>query len=194
MVDRYNSFAELAANERRGIDYRIRVVDRGANFTILAPHGGTIEPGTSEIAERIAGTEFNLYSFEALRNGPHGDFHITSHRFDEPEALDLLQASWTAIAIHGRQDDGTETVWLGGLSDALRNAIGHSLRSQGFAAEPNRRLPGQSPKNICNRALSGEGVQLELPRSLRRRLVREADLMQSFSGAIQDVASPLLNP
>ncbi|SFD31279.1 Protein of unknown function [Tropicimonas isoalkanivorans] len=84
MTDRYNSFFELAANERLDIDYRIQVLDRGSETVILAPHGGWIEPDTSEIATAIAGSDISFYAFEALRIGPHGQFHITSHRFDEP--------------------------------------------------------------------------------------------------------------
>lgn len=45
-MDRYRSFDELAAKERLGIDYRIRVEDRGAQFVDMAPHGGWIEPAT----------------------------------------------------------------------------------------------------------------------------------------------------
>jgi phage replication-related protein YjqB (UPF0714/DUF867 family) len=45
-IDRYRSFDELAAKERLGIDYRIRVEDRGAQFVDMAPHGGWIEPAT----------------------------------------------------------------------------------------------------------------------------------------------------
>lgn len=69
MPDRYTSFVDLAANERPDIDYRIRVVDRGSEIGILAPHGGWIEPGTSEIAEAIAGSEFSFYVFESLGSG-----------------------------------------------------------------------------------------------------------------------------
>lgn len=37
-------------------------------ITCIAIHGGNIEPGTSELAEELAGNEFNLYKFECLRN------------------------------------------------------------------------------------------------------------------------------
>lgn len=128
MADRYRSFNDLAANHRRGVDYDIRVVDRGTQIVILAPHGGRIEPQTSQIAEAIARNHFSFYTFEALKNGSHGDFHITSHRFDEPSAIDLLSRSWTAVAIHGRRNDGTDRIWLGGRAETLRDEIGASLR------------------------------------------------------------------
>lgn len=186
MADRYKSFDELAANERLGIDYRIRALDRGSEAVILAPHGGWIEPKTSEIAEAIAGTDFSFYAFEALRNGPHGDFHVTSHRFNEPTAIDLVGKSSTSVAIHGRRDDGTDTVWLGGRATRLRDAVGTSLREVGFGTEINRRLPGLDKANICNRTRSRMGVQLELSLRLRTTLMTDARLLQSFCEAVQN--------
>lgn len=67
MADKFRTFKELAENRRLAIDYRIRVKDLGAPCGILAPHSGWIEPGTSEIAEAIAGTNLSLYAFEALK-------------------------------------------------------------------------------------------------------------------------------
>lgn len=190
MADRYSSFNDLAAKERIDIDYRIRAMDRGTEAVILAPHGGWIEPGTSEIAEAIAGTDLSFYAFEAQRNGPHGDFHITSHRFDEPKAVELVGASWTAVAIHGRRNEGADAVWLGGRAVGLRDAVGASLRDAGFEAELNERLPGMDRANICNRTRSGEGVQLELPRRLRSLLVTDANLLQSFCNAVRSSVLP----
>lgn len=191
MGDRYRNFDELAASERSGITYRIRVIDRGTSAVILAPHGGWIEPGTSEIAEAIAGTDFSFYAFEALKNGFHANLHITSHRFDEPQALELVGGAQTAVAIHGRRNQGNEAVWLGGRSFRLRDAIGASLQKAGFDAEPNERLLGLEPNNICNRTLTREGVQLELPRSMRRRLTTEPELLFAFCESVRDaLASP----
>lgn len=134
MVDRYKSFNEPAANERLDIDYRIRALDRGSEAVILVPHGGWIEPKTSETAYAIARTDLSFYTFEAIRIGTHGDFHITSHRFDEPTAVGLVGRSWTAVSIHLRRNDGTDMVWLSGHATHLRDA--------GFEAELNERLSG----------------------------------------------------
>ncbi|MEQ5826770.1 poly-gamma-glutamate hydrolase family protein [Sulfitobacter sp. NFXS29] len=185
MTDRFDNFADLSAEMTADLDYRIRAEDRGSAVVILAPHGGTIEPKTSLIAEAIAGSDYSYYLFEALNAGAHGDFHITSHRFDEPQALQLVAEATLAVAIHGRKDDGTETVWLGGRAEALRDAIGAALRDAGFDAAPNTTLPGVHETNICNRTRSGEGVQLELPRSLRRTLAEDADMLERFSLAVR---------
>ena len=155
MADRYPDFATLAAAHDHDRDYRITVQDRGTRVAILAPHGGTIEPETASIARAVAGDDLSFYLFEALRAGAHGDYHITSHRFDEPRALALVAGADTSIAIHGRKDDGSDTVWLGGRDETLRDAVGDALRAAGFGAALNTALPGVHPSNICNRTRSG---------------------------------------
>ncbi|WP_121061772.1 poly-gamma-glutamate hydrolase family protein [Chachezhania antarctica] len=186
MADRYQNFKDLAADMKPDVDYRIRSEDRGTNAVILAPHGGSIEPETAEIAAAIAGTDLSFYAFEALKPGAHGDFHITSHRFDEPVAIALVGTASTAVAIHGRKDDGSDAVWLGGRATDLRDAIGQSLRDAGFGAIPNKTLPGVHALNICNRTRSGKGVQLELPRALRRRLAEDKTALDDFCAAIRN--------
>ena len=191
MADRYLTFADLAANERLGIDYRIRVEDRGSPFVILAPHGGWIEPDTSKIAEEIAGTDLSFYAFEALKNGPHGGFHITSHRFDEPKAIDLVGRSRTAVAIHGRRDEGKEAVWLGGRATTL--AIRSALPCATPVSTPNpmRGFPASTQQISAIGRCPAEGVQLELPRSLRRRLASDAGIDAAFCDAVRNASSVL---
>ena len=99
MADRFQNFADLSAEMVAGVDYRIRAEDRGSAVVILAPHGGTIEPETGLIAKAIAGRDLSFYVFEALKPGAHGDFHITSHRFDEPQALALVGGAELILAV-----------------------------------------------------------------------------------------------
>lgn len=187
MSDKYSAYAALAAGEVRGTDFDIRVVDLGSRVAIIAPHGGLIEPGTSPIAETIAADTRSFYAFEGLRKRPHRALHITSSRFDEPSALALLAGAEVAVAIHGRVDeDDPDTIWVGGLALALRNAIIASLMAAGFRAEPAlTRLTGLAPANICNRGTSGQGVQLEIPWCVRQNLRADKAAMLTFCTAVR---------
>jgi len=76
MADKYASFQELARSEPRGV-YRVRSRPRRATIAVIAPHGGSIEPGTSEIALKIAGLDFSFYAFEGRRKQHNNCLHIT---------------------------------------------------------------------------------------------------------------------
>lgn len=189
MMDKYSNFAELAANERSGVDYRIRVENRGTPVVIIAPHGGRIEPGTMEIAATIAGGTLSFYAFEALRTaGKRGSLHITSARFDEPQALALVGGAQKAVAIHGRADDGDPlTVGVGGLDAALREEIVAALAAAGFetVVVTQGNLAGRDAANICNRGVTRAGVQLELSRTLRTQLTTEPVRLGAFCDAVR---------
>jgi len=187
-ADKYRSYGALAAGEREGIDYRTFFIERPSLVLICAPHGGTIEPGTSEIATSTAGDEYSLYRFEGLILGrPHTDLHIKSHLFNEPEALRLAAAADVVVTVHGRKDRvDKETVWLGGLDHRLRDAIAEDLRRAGFRAlTTGHGLAGEVPNNICNRGRRGAGVQVEIPKSLRDELRDDVQRFASFVKAIR---------
>src|SRR5215475_5685832 len=59
MSDKYANFAELARKEVAGVDYRILVRQATSSFAIVAPQGGGIEPGTSEIADAVAESDLS---------------------------------------------------------------------------------------------------------------------------------------
>ncbi|MGA9826472.1 MAG: poly-gamma-glutamate hydrolase family protein [Methylocystis sp.] len=185
MPDLYDSYADLAAGEAEGIHYRIRVIDRASPIAIVAPHGGRIEAGTSQTAALIAADVFSLYCFEGLVSGRR--LHITSARFDEPRALALVEASDIAIGVHGRADRGDHrTIWLGGLHESLRDAIGAALERVGFKTSTDHHMQGKAPGNICNRGRLRAGVQLELPMSLRNAFLNDAFARQAFGSAVRD--------
>lgn len=189
MGDRYASFAELSAKEKRGEAWEIRSAARDSAILLLAPHGGLIEPGTSQIARGIAADTRSFYCFEGLQKRPHGDLHIKSERFDEPAALALLAASEVAVAIHGRADrDDPSTILMGGRATLLRDTISARLAADGFGtAVAGGHLAGLSSANICNKAGSGAGVQLELPKTLRDLLLADPDHLQAFCEAVRSV-------
>ena len=169
-MDAYTNFAELKEAEREGADFRVYVQRReGTSIAVLAPHGGRIEPGTSEVAEKIAGDDLSLALFEGKKSAGNERLHITSTNFDEPRCVDLAQASDTVLAIHG---EGSEepVVFLGGRDIDLRGQIGDILRKTGYGVEvhENPGLQGMAMANICNRGRQGAGVQLELSLGLRK--------------------------
>lgn len=173
MADKYPNFAALAANERAGIDYQVRARRAGPAFAVIAPHGGGIEPGTSELADAIAGGDVSFYSFEGLKPSGNSDLHITSTRFDEPICLALLGHSSVAITLHGEHSDaGGAVVFIGGRDRDLGARIDGALTECGFEVrehdDPD--LQGTDKRNICNRGTSGAGVQLELSRAVRETL------------------------
>jgi phage replication-related protein YjqB (UPF0714/DUF867 family) len=173
MADTYPNFAALARSERSGIDYRVRVRRARPTFAIMAPHGGGIEPGTSEIADAIAAEKHSFHTLEGLKPSGNTVLHITSTRFDEPMCLTVLGHTAVVVTLHGEHsEDAGEIVFLGGRNRALGERIGAALRRQRFDVrkhdDPD--LQGLEETNICNRGTSGRGVQLELSNAVRRTM------------------------
>jgi phage replication-related protein YjqB (UPF0714/DUF867 family) len=175
VADTYRNFAELARHEKSGIDYNVLVRRARLEFAIVAPHGGGIEPGTTEIADAIAGAALSFYTFEGLKSKGNGVLHITSTRFDEPMCLALLGQSSVVLTLHGEhsEEDG-EGVFVGGLDEALGARIGTALTRKGFDVRKHRdpKLQGLEPNNLCNRGTSNAGVQLELSKAVRKTLFK----------------------
>ena len=59
MADKYPDFDTLSRHETAGVDYQILARRSRAGFAIVAPHGGGIEPGTSEIADAIGLADYS---------------------------------------------------------------------------------------------------------------------------------------
>jgi len=93
---------------------------------VIAPHGGAIEPGTSELCMTIAGYTMagavakddptpppgptplgggiparDYWMFEALVNAPRNELHVTSTHCDDPAALSIVGGSKYAVSLHG---------------------------------------------------------------------------------------------
>src|SRR5947209_3482359 len=157
MADRYASYSELAMHELEGRDFQVQLRKTDGILAVIAPHGGGIEPGTSEVADAIAANDFSFYAFEGIRAaGNRRHLHIKSTHFDEPRCVDLVKASQLAISIHGEASDG-QVVYLGGLAVITLVRLRESLNGRGFRSQPHEsaELQGRHPANICNRTLNG---------------------------------------
>jgi phage replication-related protein YjqB (UPF0714/DUF867 family) len=169
-MDVYRNFAELSEAESEGIDFRISAVKReGSRTVIVAPHGGAIEPGTSEVAKEVANNDLSLAIFEGIKRKGNKHLHITSTNFDEPRCVELVQKSDTVVAIHG-EGSFELSVFLGGRDDELGVQLKAVLERYGYAVKThgNPDLHALVAENICNRGRHGVGVQLELSSGLRQ--------------------------
>lgn len=169
MTDTYKNFAELSKHEGKILNksYKITAKDRKSDITCLAIHGGNIEPGTSELAEELAGDDFNLYKFEGLKPNNNATLHITSSNFDEPKADELVKSAKKIISIHGAKGDEPIT-YIGGLDEKLNEKVKNELEKSGFKVGiPRPGIDGKTPNNIVNRGLTKAGCQLEITRAQR---------------------------
>lgn len=132
---------------------------------------------------------YDYWMFEGLRKGStvpnaptNKELHVTSVNCDDPVARSLVAGSFNTVSVHGctwqdanpKRTDGPKPgedlkgVVLGGRNATLREAIGTNLKNAGFQIfSGGDQVNGDEPANICNRTLTGEGVQLELTRELR---------------------------
>jgi phage replication-related protein YjqB (UPF0714/DUF867 family) len=174
MLDKYDSFAALEAREIAGTDYSVRVVERyESGVLIVAPHGGKIEIGTSELATLIAGEDYSLFTFDGMKpSGCNRDLHITSHNFDHPGCVGLASRHSVVLGVHGCKGESSQ-VYVGGLDAELTALLTEQLVAAGFpATAKGHKYPGRNPLNICNRSARAQGAQLELTLDLRTPTTR----------------------
>ncbi len=188
--DIYPDFATLAATEGLGVDYSLTALNRGSSITVMAIHGGKIEKGTSELAREVAQADFNLYLFEGIKADHNFDLHITSRRFDEPQALALMARSGYGISMHGFTEISRPDAWIirvGGDSAAFRSAfIDAAARARlGVEIPPiEDRFPATEPDNIVNRT-SKAGLQLEMSAPLRKKILEDGAFRSQLARAVR---------
>ena len=184
LADSYTGFKDLAKVQLEGTDYRVHVRPKAdSSIAVIAPHGGSIEQYTSDIARAVAGADFNLYLFEGIRHaGNYAALHLTSHKFDEPRCLAMLSDCDHVIAIHGCDGDEQQAL-VGGNDEPLKAAMGQAIADLGVDTRMrDHKFPATDPRNICNRGRRGVGVQIEMTMALRLRGPRDA-----LSAAIRSV-------
>ena len=183
-MDKYQNFEELISQES---EYRIEVVDRASDVTIIAPHGGRIEPHTAETAALIAGDRYNLFCFHGLKQDDNYDLHITSHRFDHPRALEVVSKARFVISVHGCTDI-EPVAYLGGLDTELIDQICMELTTRRIENQCNfERFGGIHQHNICNRGLFKGGVQLELSRGIRDSEMACTKVVEAVQSALEQI-------
>ncbi len=196
-MDVYGKFAELKEVEREGVDYCVCVVRRKHSSTVvLAPHGGGIEPGTSEVSRKIAEDDLSLAIFEGKKSVGNARLHMTSTNFDEPRCLELIQATDSVVAIHG-EESKEPVIFLGGRDKKLGARLRAALERHGYKVKvhENPELQGMATANVCNRGRQGAGVQLELSFGLRETFFesltaegrkKPIDELAKFAGAVRE--------
>ena len=93
----------------------------------------------------------------------------------------LVHKSSTVITVHGctRQDS---ILFLGGLDTNLKGRIAAQLLKAGITVDPScLEYGGTHKNNICNRGLTGRGVQMECSRPLRDA----PDTWSTIAGAVR---------
>lgn len=171
MTEPYRDFSDLVLHCVQGRDYRFVIRDLGADATIIAIHGGGIEPLTSEVATIIAGEEHNLYDLRGIRPTDNTALRVPAQRFDEMRLRALLKRSRTALSVLGVPGD-EPTVHLGGKNRRLRAALAERLSEAGFDVRgPASPGAAHHPNRFVNWAAAG-GVQMELSLALRRSMTR----------------------
>ena len=161
---------------------------------IIAPHGGGIERGTSELCLAVAGyhpamlaevppagVTYDYWMLEGVRERGNAPLHVPSIGCDDGMAVSLCAGALNALSLHGFEPDDPpddRIVLVGGRNEALRQ-----LLVKGFEATPikavdagstgNDELDGKDAHNIVNRTLTGMGAQLELSEPLRDTMFGE---------------------
>ena len=185
MPDKYASFEQLSVSEPAG-SYEIEFRQMNSAIALIAPHAGKIEPGTSEICRFVAGDDLTYYLFQGRKPNNNADLHITSSRFDEPQGLAAAASAQVVTTFHGQSGSGF-FVNVGGLASELGQTLINRLTEAGYSAsrQANPSLQGLDQNNICNRGSSNQGVQLEISRGLRDKLVADSGEMSKFSSVIR---------
>ncbi|MFJ9772460.1 poly-gamma-glutamate hydrolase family protein [Kitasatospora sp. NPDC101157] len=202
-ADRYPSNTALYADPSlvEGVDYgrryrRHRIDDRSpqdraasVRTTVIAPHGGGIEVGTSELCLAVAGHHLvglaptpaagpvhDYWMFEGLRSSGNRELHVTSNHCDDTVVRAMCSDSLNVLSLHGCTtataglENGARAVLVGGLNSGLRRYLTEEFAAAGIRAVDvprEQELAGTDPENICNRSLLGMGAQLELTAELR---------------------------
>ncbi|MDU0451269.1 poly-gamma-glutamate hydrolase family protein [Staphylococcus chromogenes] len=174
--DHYESMKALMKATKEGEDWKIRTKDETNATVIVAPHGGGIEPGTTEIAEDIADkSQSGFYTFEGLRRANNSELHVTSVNYDEPKAQKMVGQSQRTVTVHRTSRDEAD-VYIGGRDTKLKQIITEKLLDNGFKVKQGTgSIAGEGVNNITNMNQRQAGVQLEISSKTIQRFFKNGD-------------------
>lgn len=191
-ADTYTCFADLAAVQTEGVDFRIECQDRSTATVLIAIHGGLIEKGASEVVKAVSDqTGCSYYTFLGIKSSNNSVLHITSSNFDEPIARALVNKSQCTVSIHGAA--GAEPVtYIGGLDRETSANIMQNLVTAGFNVRiaPDN-MGGTNCSNIANDNTAGKGVQLELSKAQRDDFFTNGQTNDTFDEYVQALSTAL---
>ncbi|MCY9112397.1 poly-gamma-glutamate hydrolase family protein [Bacillus atrophaeus] len=169
-ADMYCNFEDLKEHESPD-HYNIYTRSADSNILILAPHGGGIEGGTSELARELS-KKYSVFLFEGLKNDCNENLHVTSENFDEPAAVKMAAKHDNVISLHGYAD-ARQHILIGGTDEKRAVKLAELFNKRGFSAEAisrNHRFGGHEADNIANRNKSGKSIQIEISLALRESM------------------------
>ena len=214
MADPRNYAEILKSGYVLGRDIRVAFGDSRIELCLLiAPHGGGIEPGSSEIMRTVAELGgWAWYEFAGfLRKGNKDALHMASTNFDEPTLKSMLPQAGFVVAFHGANESGDPMVHVGGkwglgrrtLVESINADFGkHGIRAADAVDNASAaHLRGLDDSNVTNLGKRAEGIQLEFSRGARnllfppdcsreargRRSARLRPLAASIHGAIKQL-------
>jgi phage replication-related protein YjqB (UPF0714/DUF867 family) len=195
--DLFRNYAELSQTYREGVDFEIvsRDFPRGSRERpfVFAIHGGAIEPGTTELANAVAGKDAAFYSFvgKTTESRPKAEMlHLTATHFDEPRLEAMLPRANRCLSLHGF--GGVESDFcVGGADVKARRALVVELR---------KRFPdwraceiccppylGVAKKNVANRCgkPARPGVQIEMSPTVRKEIVEDSAFRERLAEVLR---------
>lgn len=155
IADHYNSMSELLNHTQQGVDWTKESSDNHSRVLIMAPHGGNIERGTTELTKLIAAKgNYDYYTFNGLKKLNSNELHVTSTNYDDPDLINRNYYKDVSVTVHGvRAQKGIleNTVCIGGLDYNLRNFIKTELVGHQFnVQDASGYIAGVTSNNIAN--------------------------------------------
>lgn len=180
MADTYPNYAALAAAQVLGVDYQILSrTPTGSRLAHVAIHGGNIEPGTTELAQYLAGADHLFYAFDGMKSGDNTPLFINSINFDEPTGLALIAKADYAVSWHCSVDAVTAMTYISGLDTVLASKIVDRLTAAGFSAMVGgtpAETDGDSTTSFVNKTNRHAGVKLEITTAQMQDFFLNGDL------------------